>query len=86
MRATAKASATRSSQTQSAPSARISTPPSPNNRSKFLVTTDFSWNYDEIAAKSESDWTCVDPGYSGTVAGVAVRLVGRPSGTLILVR
>ena len=58
----------------------------PNDRSKFLVTTDFSWNYDEIAAKSESDWTCVDPGYSGTVAGVAVRLVGRPSGTLILVR
>ncbi len=44
----------------------------------------FRTHFDD--AKSESDWTCVDPGYSGTVAGVAVRLVGRPSGTLILVR
>jgi len=58
----------------------------PNERSRFLVTTDYAWDYADVDGKAESDWTAVEPGFDGAVAGVAVKLVGRPPGTVVVVR
>ena len=58
----------------------------PNEKSKFLVTTDYSWEYADVNGKQESDWTAVETGYNDMVAGVAVKIVGSPSGLAIFVR
>ena len=46
----------------------------PNEKSKFLVTTDYTWDYEDVNGKAEGDWTEVAAGYNGTVAGVAVEI------------
>lgn len=56
----------------------------PNEKSKFLVTTEYSWEYADVNGKQESDWTEVAVGYNSNVAGVAVKLVGMPKSTMIL--
>ena len=57
----------------------------PNEKSKFLVTKDYSWEYEDVNSKAESDWTEVATGYTQNfVAGVAVKLVGMPKSTMIL--
>ena len=58
----------------------------PNEKSKFLVTTDYSWEYNEVNGKAESDWTEVAVGYNSNVAGVAVKIVGLKPGLSIFVR
>lgn len=59
----------------------------PNEKSKFLVTKDYSWEYEDVNSKAESDWTEVATGYNQNfVAGVAVKLVGMPKGTVIVFR
>ena len=58
----------------------------PNEKSKFLVTTDYSWGYNEVNGKAESDWTEVAAGYNSNVAGVAVKIVGLKPGLSIFVR
>ncbi|MBO4709527.1 MAG: hypothetical protein J5727_07100 [Kiritimatiellae bacterium] len=58
----------------------------PNEKSKFLVTTDYSWEYADVNGKQESDWTEVATGYNKTVAGVAVKIVGLKPGLSIFVR
>ena len=59
----------------------------PNEKSKFLVTKDYSWEYEEVNDKAESDWTEVATGYNQNfVAGVAVKIVGLKPGLSIFVR
>lgn len=58
----------------------------PNEKSKFLVTTDYSWEYEDVNDKAESDWTEVAVGYNSNVAGVAVKIVGLKPGLSIFVR
>ena len=58
----------------------------PNEKSKFLVTTDYSWEYEDVNDKVESDWTEVATGYDKIVAGVAVKIVGLKPGLSIFVR
>ena len=59
----------------------------PNEKSKFLVTTDYSWEYEDVNDKAESDWTEVATGYNQNfVAGVAVKIVGLKPGLSIFVR
>ncbi|MBO6120993.1 MAG: hypothetical protein J6Q49_03960 [Kiritimatiellae bacterium] len=59
----------------------------PNEKSKFLVTTDYSWEYEDVNDKVESDWTEVAVGYNKNfVAGVAVKIVGLKPGLSIFVR
>lgn len=58
----------------------------PNDKSKFLMTTDYSWEYADVNGKAESDWTQVASGYNSNVAGVAVKIVGKPPGTVIIVQ
>ena len=52
----------------------------PNEKSKFLVTTEYSWEYADVNGKQESDWTEVAVGYNSNVAGVAVKIVGLKPG------
>ena len=56
----------------------------PNEKSSFLYTTDGTWDYDEVASKTEADWTS----WNGTeaVAGLAVKIVGSGAGLSIFVR
>lgn len=58
----------------------------PNEKSKFLVTTEYSWEYEDVNDKVESDWTEVAVGYNKAVAGVAVKIVGMKPGLSIYVR
>ena len=59
----------------------------PNEKSKFLVTTEYSWEYEDVNDKVESDWTEVAAGYNQNfVAGVAVKIVGMKPGLSIYVR
>ena len=58
----------------------------PNEKSKFLVTTDYSWEYADVMGKAESDWTEVAVGYNSNVAGVAVKIVGPKPGLSIFIR
>ena len=58
----------------------------PNEKSKFLVTTEYSWEYEDVNDKAESDWTEVAVGYNSNVAGVAVKIVGMKPGLSIYVR
>ena len=58
----------------------------PNEKSKFLVTTDYSWDYEDVNDKAEGDWTEVATGYDKIVAGVAVKIVGLKPGLSIFVR
>lgn len=58
----------------------------PNEKSKFLVATDYSWEYEDVNDKVESDWAEVAVGYNKAVAGVAVKIVGLKPGLSIFVR
>lgn len=58
----------------------------PNNKSKFFVTSDYSWEYADVNGKAESDWMEVVPGYHSKVAGVAVKIIGMPPGTVVFMR
>ena len=58
----------------------------PNEKSKFLVTSDYSWEYADVNGKAESDWTMAAPGDNSKVAGVAVKIVGMKPGLSIFVR
>lgn len=58
----------------------------PNEKSKFLVTTEYSWEYADVNNKAEGDWTEVATGYNQIVAGVAVKIVGLKPGLSIFVR
>ena len=57
----------------------------PNEKSKFLVTTDYSWEYADVNGKQESDWTEVATGYNSAVAGVAVK-ISVPANMLLSLR
>ena len=51
------------------------------------MTTDYSWEYEDVNDKVESDWTEVAVGYNKNfVAGVAVKIVGLKPGLSIFVR
>ena len=56
----------------------------PNEKSSFLYTTDGTWEYDAVTGKAESDWTAWDG--TAAAAGLAVKIVGSPSGLAIFVR
>jgi len=58
----------------------------PTEKSKFLVATDYSWEYADVNGKQESDWTAVETGYNDMVAGVAVKIVGPKPGLSVFVR
>ena len=59
----------------------------PNEKSKFLVTKDYSWEYEDVNSKEESDWTEVATGYNQNfVAGVAVKIVGPKPGLSVFIR
>lgn len=58
----------------------------PNKKSKFFVTSDYSWEYADVNGKAESEWTEVAPGYHSKVAGVAVKIVGMPPSTVVFMR
>jgi len=58
----------------------------PNEKSKFLVASDYSWEYADVNGKAESDWTMAAPGDNSKVAGVAVKIVGMKPGLSIFVR
>ena len=59
----------------------------PNEKSKFLVTKDYSWEYEDVNSKAESDWTEVATGYNQNfVAGVAVKIVGPKPGLSVFIR
>ncbi|MBR1921171.1 MAG: hypothetical protein IJ829_04095 [Kiritimatiellae bacterium] len=60
----------------------------PNDKSKFLMTADYTWSYEDVNGKAESEWTEVATGYNGnqTAAGVAVKVVVRALGLKIVVR
>lgn len=47
---------------------------------------DYSWEYEDVNDKAESDWTEVAVGYNKAVAGVAVKIVGLKPGLIIFVR
>ena len=58
----------------------------PTEKSKFLVTTEYSWEYADVNGKQESDWTAVETGYNDMVAGVAVKIVGPKPGLSVFIR
>ena len=58
----------------------------PTEKSKFLVATDYSWEYADVNGKQESDWTAVETGCNDMVAGVAVKIVGPKPGLSVFIR
>ena len=56
----------------------------PNEKSSFLYTTDGTWEYDAVTGKTESAWMAWDG--TAAAAGLAVKIVGSPSGLAIFVR
>lgn len=59
----------------------------PNNDSLYianLYTTTSTWEYDEVASKTEADWTPWDG--TTAVAGLAVKIVGANAPTIVLLR